>query len=96
MSRELKISVIKTVVENWGTIVPSNIHECGVIVSKNESKNEHRIIDCFWLNDVMINKYENGFIVDYEHIPYDNLSDEVIDDCYDFVIQYEELMTYVF
>ena len=90
MTREEKVSVIKTVIENWGTCVPSKFRIPNIVIEVDNK--QKKSIDCLWKNDVLINTYENGFIINYEHVKYEDLEDDVLDECYDVIQDFESLL----
>jgi len=91
MNKEEKIARIKSIIADWGSTNTAELDlDCSPCISSagTNRMNVSTLVERFNLDDVEIITYNNETEIANDFIPYEDLSEEVIDEVFEIIEAY--------
>lgn len=89
MGRDFQIKEIKRIITEWGATTTTKLKLSIVPYLHSTDKTTVQVAEGFNVNDVYAVTYRNGQEVEIDTIPYENLTNETIDEIYNIIEDYD-------
>ena len=86
------IKTIKQIISNWGTITDADMELTSSPIINQVSKDHFSLAESFHLDYVGVTTYVHGIVTDESDIPYEDLSEDILDEIWVVLVDYDEYM----
>ena len=87
------IKTIKQIISDWGgSITDAEMELTSSPIINQVSKDHFSLAESFHLDYVGVTTYVHGIVTDESDIPYEDLSEDILDEIWVVLVDYEEYM----
>ena len=93
MSKQETIKTIRGIISNWGSpITDADMELISSPIINQVSKDHFSLAESFHLDYVGVTTYVHEIVTDETDIPYEDLSEDILDEIWVALVDYEEYM----